>query len=342
MGKKKSSWKHKLAAVGVSFLMIAIVLLLGEAFCRLFTRINFLDNSKGLFTANRYGKSYGNTPNFEGISFGEKFNTDADGFRIDPGFSPALSTGAPAVLMLGDSVAFGTAVNDKDTIAGILRRRMPSQKIYNAAAIGYDTFDYKNVAQQVIEQKPEIKTVLLFYCLNDVNDISAQQIKQQGNSAEAAPEQPSLIRQVNDFLRSRSKLYLVIKSLLQDTQMLYFQNDLAYYRKDENVQYALRPVADLKETLDAAGVKLKVFIMPYEAQLRPNSPEDFLLPQKKVAQFMKAHNIECYDTFADFKKTASPDRLFLFGDPMHLSAEGHKLAADLVCGQLEEKCETRQ
>jgi hypothetical protein len=342
MSKKKSSWKHKLAAVLVSCFMILVVLLLAEAYCRLFTRINFLDNSRDLFTAGRYGRSYGNTPDFEGISFGEKFFTDADGFRIDPQFHSSAESGAPGILIVSDSVGFGPAVKDDATFAGYLRRAIPQENIYNSSAIGYDTFDYKNVAEAVIAKKTAIKTVVLFYCLNDLNDLSAQQIKQGAPATAQAPSgengDRSWLRSVNDFLRSRSKLYIWLKNVMQDTQMIYFRNDLAFYQKDENVEYGLQPIADLKKDLDAAGIKFKVFLLPYEAQVRPSTPEEFLLPQKKVGDYLRSHNIDCYDASADFKKSSSPRQLFLFGDPMHLSPEGHKLTAQIVCGHLEENC----
>jgi len=103
--------KNKIFAFLFSCFLIGILLLIGEVYCRFFTRINFLDNSSGLFTANRFGSSYGNTPNFEGISFGEKFVTDADGFRIDPAFE-SKPPSKDAALIIGDSVGFGPAVVD--------------------------------------------------------------------------------------------------------------------------------------------------------------------------------------------------------------------------------------
>ena len=79
---------------------------------------------------------------------------------------------------------------------------------------------------------------------------------------------------VNDYLRSRSKLYLWFKNALIDTQMFYFRSDLAFYTKgEENVKPALQPVIDLDKDLKAKGIALEVFISPYEVQLRPGVPE---------------------------------------------------------------------
>lgn len=336
---KKSTWKHKLAAVLVSCFMIIVVLLLGEAFCRLFTRINFLDNSRDLFTVDRYGRPFGNTPNFSGISFGETFHTDAEGFRADPEFKSQAPADSPAILLVGDSVTFGTGVKDSETFAEHLRHYMSDRRVYNAGVVGYDTFDYKSLTETLVKQKPEIKTVLVFYCLNDISDASAQQIKHQTTTG--VPQErgsATLIQNINDFLRSRSKLYLAVKNMLQDTQLLYFQGDLASYQKDENVTFGLQQLVELKKTLDASGIRLKVFMLPYEAQLRANAGEGAMLPQQKIGDFLRANKVDFYDTAADFKNTGWPNRLFLFGDPMHLSREGHKVAADTVCNNLGEQC----
>jgi lysophospholipase L1-like esterase len=343
MSKKKSSWKHKLAAVLVSCFIIVIVLLLGEVFCRLFfTRITFLESSRYLFTPHRFGASFGNTPNLEGLSFSEKFNTDENGFRYDPEFKSTAPKDAPAILIIGDSVSFGPGVKETETIAGRLRRALPNEQIYNASVLGYDTFDYKNVVTSVIKQKPEIKTVLLFYCLNDLSDVSAQLIRQQSETFEnpdALRERPNIARRINEYLRTRSKLYLWLRSMLYDSSRTYFLNDFLFYKQDDaELQPGLQPLADLNETLAASGIKLKVFLMPYETQLRPGSPPEYFTPQEKVAKFLKQNNIDYYDAIADFKKTDSPALLFIFGDPMHLSAEGHRLAAQTVCKELEEKC----
>src|SRR5947208_15735991 len=108
------SIKRKLGALAMSVLMILVLLGLGELYCRWFTRINFLDNISGVFTYKRYGNTYGNTPNFTGVSFGETFSTDANGFRTDGATDPHSPA---AILIMGDSVAFGPAIKDDVAIA---------------------------------------------------------------------------------------------------------------------------------------------------------------------------------------------------------------------------------
>ncbi|MEP7076862.1 MAG: hypothetical protein ABI878_13730 [Acidobacteriota bacterium] len=337
MNAKRSGWRPKLIAFLVSCLMIAMLLGAGELYCRWFTKINFLDSSVGLFTANRFGDSYGNTPNYKGESFGEVFYTDANGFRIEPEFRSTAASDAPAILIVGDSVSFGPAMRDDLTIAGHLRRSLPNERIYNSSAIGYDATSYRNVVATLIPQRPEVKSVLLFYCLNDLTDVSAADIKSQinDNGEIYATTDTSPLRTINDYLRSRSKLYLWLKNALRDTQLIYFQNDLASYQKsDKYLQDGLRPLAEIKEQLDLAGVSLKVFVLPYEAQLRKNTPPDLLVPQQKVDNFLKQNHIEFFDLTQDLQSSGDTHSLFLYGDPMHLSEKGHELVAKKVCATI--------
>ena len=301
----------------------------------MFTPINFLDNSRGMFQPKRFGNSYGNTLNFEGISFGEPFKTDANGFRVVPEFNNSLPPDAPALLILGDSVGFGPAVSDDRTIAGLLRARSPGTRVYNASAIGYDTFDYRNAGVAIIKAKPEIRSVIVLLCLNDVSDASAQLIRSQtSNTGEpAAVESGGPLRALNNFLRSRSKLYLWLKNLLRDTQLEYFRADLANYQKGEaNVDAAIRPLTELKTELDARGISMDVFILPNEAQLRQGVPLDFFLPQNMLSGAFAKNGIDFLDLTRTFLESGLRSKeLFLYGDPMHLSEAGMKIAADEIC-----------
>ncbi len=348
MEKRKPGWKQKLILLVASSLSVIAVLLAGEFYCRRFTRINFLDNSRELFAANRFGQSYGNEPNAVAYSFGEKVYIDADGFRISEQEFAAKNAlvkaaNGPAILIAGDSVAFGVGLKEEDSFAGRLRRALPGETIYNSAAIGYDAFDYKTVVEAVVAQKPEIKTVVQFYCLNDISAGSAKKILQltnQKNGIDAAPEtEPDdypVIRPINDFLRSRSKLYIFLKNALRDTQLVTFKSDYERYQTDATVEAALKPLGELEEELTAAGIRYKVFILPYEAQLRPKSPAEYLLPQKKAADVMRREAIDYYDMTPDFQKSGVPaQELYLYGDPMHLSAKGSALAAEIVARELK-------
>lgn len=332
MSNRSSFLKRKVLPLAFSVGLFVALILLGEAACRLFTDINFLDSSAGLITQNRFSGSYGNTPHFEGVSFGEAVFTDENGFRIDPRQPRNPGSGGDAVLILGDSVGFGPGLTADATIDSLMRPRLNGRRIYNASVVGYDSFDYKNAGLAIVRDKPEIKDVIIIFCLNDISGVSAREIKAKSEQTDPQPD-PSIVRRANDYLRSRSKLYLFLKNLLRDTQMIYFQGDLAEYRKgQEHVDKAIEPLRELAGELREFGASLKVFVTPYEVQLRTGSPAENLLPQRMLAEAFQKKGIEFVDVHPDFQASGSSSKeLFLYGDPMHLSRSGNEVLASTIC-----------
>lgn len=336
--KKKASFKHRLMLLLGSCLFMFALLGVGELYCRWFTRIKLLGNSRDMFVGNRYGGSYGNVPNYEGISFDTKFRTDENGFRVDPNFPDPKSN--TAVLIVGDSVSFGPGVEEPETFTGRLRRSKSDLHFYNSSVIGYGVNDYANIVNTIVPQRPEVKYVLLFYCLNDVYNSSAQQINQQvGTNAPLDPNGEGggggALRSINDTLRTRSKLYMFVKNALRDTPMSYFKADLPEYQKgQESIDADLRPLEEINGKLSASGIRFKVFVLPYAAQVRAKQEAD-LLPQKLVGNFLRQRNIDYYDTTRRFMDSGIYWRdLYIYGDPMHFSEDGHRILSEIVNEEL--------
>jgi len=338
MEEKSGHYGKKILVLAFSVLLVLTPVAAGEFYCRYFTRINFLDNSSGLFTARRFGNSYGNTPDFTGVSFGTKFWTDSEGLRIDPAVSPEPEKvgGSGAILVVGDSVVFGPALEASETIPGRLQSMMPDRRVMNAGVIGYDTADYLNETRYFIERYPDIESVVLFICLNDVNDQSAAEIRRSVERSIDTQPSRNPVRMVNDFLRSRSKLYLWFKNAVTDTQKTYFDFDAAFYDRGENfVAAAMQPVSDLNKYLNTRNKSLRVYLLPYEYQLRPEAGPEAKKPQQLITEVLRKSGVEVRDLTTDFAASGiEPRELFLFGDPMHLSSAGTLLAAKSVCPDL--------
>jgi hypothetical protein len=128
---------------------------------------------------------------------------------------------------------------------------------------------------------------------------------------------------------------LYIKNVLTDPPARYFSQDLAeYQRRIAHIDETLRPLRDIAQELSANGVTLEVFVMPYEAQLRKKQDTTFL-PQHLVDAFLRKNGISYYDAAAAFMQSRlPPGRLYLYGDPMHLSEEGHRLSFDFARAEL--------
>ncbi len=113
-----------------------------------------------------------NTPETDAFVKKHLFNTtsathDADGHRI----TLPTSTAQDIVIVMGDSVAYGAAVNDSDTLASQLQQRHPEFKFINAGVGGSGSPD--NLQRLEIELKrygSSVKSVIYLLCENDWND----------------------------------------------------------------------------------------------------------------------------------------------------------------------------
>jgi hypothetical protein len=81
--------------------------------------------------------------------------------------------------------------------------------------------------------------------------------------------------------------------------------------------------------------------MPYEAQVRTNE-EAAYLPQTLVDGFLRKNGIAYYDAAQAFVQSGLPPAsLYLYGDPMHLSEQGHRLAFQFANSELAKMMQQR-
>jgi hypothetical protein len=314
-----------------------LCLFAAEGLCRLFCLARFQGSSRNLFIARAYGESKGNTPNVEALSFGTTIFTDSHGFRVPPGDDRESAADSPALLILGDSVGFGAGVEEAATFAGRLRTALPGTVIHNSSVVGYNTHDYEAVVEHFCPRTTRVRGVVLVLCLNDLGAASARNIDtaldrvaENRDAVSKAKELP-VVRQLNEYLRSRSKLFLTLKIVLTDPQARYWATDARLYDDgasgfDDNI----RPIAAIAALLETRGLPFVVVISPYEYQLR-DGVEGAEVPQRKLTDFFNAAGIDHVDALPRFREAGKSSReLYLPGDPMHLSEKGHRVIAAII------------
>jgi hypothetical protein len=328
--------------------LLAVALLAGVAELAVwtFSSVNLVGNSKNLFVAGAWGTSHGNAPNVEAISFGQRVYTDEHGFRVPKGGDREDHGKSDAILLVGDSVGFGPAVDEGETYAGLLRARFPAQRIYNSSVIGFSTPDYRNLVDAFVPLHREVSAVVLVYCLNDVSAISARNIDRfVSHKADGAPEQSlterlrswAWINDANDYLRSRSKLYLLVRHRLLGTQTRRWQEALGLYSEDRtaDVEHAAGDIAAIAAFLKPRGIPLVVVIAPFEYQLRNPEDPDSQVPQRKLGDLLVRAGVDPIDPRPAFDASrASSDYYYLAYDAMHFSAAGHRVIADVIAEAL--------
>lgn len=348
-----------------SIVFCLLLILLFEVGVRYFTSINFLGNDSNLFIPNAYGSSKGNARNAKSMSFGVEVYTNKHGFRVNSHLEEE-TTVVSSILILGDSVGFGVGVEEKETFAGLLSAKRPDISVLNSSVIGYTVNDYENVVDYFFLAKDYKKTIdqaLLIYCLNDISSASAQIIdelfvgKASGDFSSVGANKTnsnipatrerattieknfvdrlreiSFISSANNFLRTHSKLYLLIKGLITDPQRRYWEADLSLYKSlsKQEIERRLEGIAYINNVFKNHGVEFVVVISPYEFQLRSELTASDL-PQKIVAEYLSEKNIDYIDMLPIYRKLNIESRnLFLPFDPMHLSAVGHNILFNMI------------
>jgi len=330
-----------------SLLFLIAIGALAELAVRGFSDIDLLGNSRNLFVANAYGTSNGNAPNAEASSFGKVIYTDEHGFRVPKGGLPEDVGKREAILILGDSVGFGPAVDEEDTFAGLLRKRFADRRIYNSSVIGYTASDYRNVVETFLPLHDEVKAIVLVYCLNDVVAATSENIDRHLDAQEPAQEAPKknltetlrsfrLLSDVNDYLRTRSKLYLFLRHRLLRTQLRDWKLLLEYYDpgRPTDVERSARDVAAVAAAAKARGIPLVVVLAPWEYQLRKPDDSESQIPQRRLGDLLSKEGVMFIDARPWFDAGVPSTDYFLGYDPMHFSALGHRVIAEGIAAAL--------
>ena len=257
-----------LLAILLGVLVSMLALLILEGGVRLFrSDINHQDTERALFMERKFGNSFGWLPNVSGVSFGQRFYTDKDGFR-KPERQP---DSGKSWVILGDSVAFGVGVENDNTFISLMQEARPDIRILNTAVVGYATENYRDVLLKFASES-DVTHVVLFYCLNDIYD-----------AMNVLPEKQGGVERVLGFLRRNSKLYMLMKNILSDRSKTFLQNDFHEY-EESNPRFirTVRLLTEINDILTKRKISFQVVMLPDEYQLRKRE-QGLLKPQETIA-----------------------------------------------------------
>jgi lysophospholipase L1-like esterase len=280
--------------------------------------INLQYTSAGLYKERFYSaQTDGWMPNAEGSSCGKPVKINSLGLR---GPEIDLNSDKKKILLLGDSVLFGIAMDEEETISALLRNKLDSC-IINTAVIGYATQHYVDVLRHWM-RKSKLDRVMVFFCLNDIHN-------------RADPVYRSSYSNLTEFiltqLRSRSKFYMLMKNVVSDRSKVYFLfSHQAYKAGDPDFVSGMNDLLAMKDMCDTEGIRLDVFILPYEYQLRNRGQRGIWTPQEMMGDFLKQQGIDFLMVdFPGFEGEV-PKKLYLYADGIHFSALGHRMIAEEV------------
>ncbi len=159
-------------------------------------------------------------------------NTDAEGHRITRGADEPSAAGSPTVLIVGDSYAQSTGVEDREAFPWILAHEMPLN-VVNLGVLGYGTEQELISLEAYLEAHPvlDVRDIVVFITANDFSDV-------QCNYHYLGRNKPRF-RLANGRL-DRGSFHLTLSDRLMD---------LSYFYWLANSQYALRFAPQVQEPL---------------------------------------------------------------------------------------------
>ncbi|MBN1781234.1 hypothetical protein JW948_08930 [bacterium] len=306
-------------------LNIAIIALLGlifEVSVRIFNPdIRPQGTDRDLIADSLCFDSAGLKPFSHGKSNGAMVEVDRFGFRK---YRTRIDTNKASWLLLGDSVTMGIGVEADSTFAGLLSGAGDSINILNPSLIGYDIEDYVNVFNFFViknEHHFTFERVILFWCLNDIYP-DLEDIQTPGGKLR------SLIPDILQYLRTNSRSFFYLKSIVFDRPKSYYLFDQSFYQSgNSDLLNALNRIIEIHRSCEENHIDFNIVLLPYEYQLRQPNQKNIWLPQDVMKDGLKTSDILIFDFRDHIVSGTDAKKLYLFGDGNHFSNYGHRMIA---------------
>ncbi len=334
---------------GLVVLGAVAALALGEAAARWFVPGSSVSELRSLheYRPDR-GWLYGLRPGAEGrlSAAGDAFyRINQDGFR-GPRHARPKPAGVMRVVVIGDSIAFGYAVDEASAFPRVLETQLAALvpqagiEVVNLGVGGYNAWNEVELLKDVgIRYQPDL--VLVQFCINDLNDPSvhfdAQTRLLLSTIPDAAFPNPSL-RRGSHHAPSRimawcaaSRLCALARDRWLDARRVEFG--------DAEKQAAVAPIEteagpelrwletrylEMAAAAERAGARFAVLLFPYPAQVTGRGPDPM---QERLLALAGRHGWTTIDPLPAFR-AAQAAGTSLFLDWWHPTAAGQRLAAE--------------
>jgi len=271
---------------------------------------------------------------------GSPVSTNAHGFR-GPGWVLPKPSGTFRVMVLGDSLSFGTLVGYEDTFAARLqqglRARAPGAEVILTAAGGWDTAqEVAFLEQEGVEYQPDAVVLAFYYNDYRLPAESARPVRLMPEGR--VDERPAWMRWVPyrfvytvkrsalvTLLRNRFANFLAGRTAQQDFYHALMENQLELER-EERIVAVHQMLTRMEAICDARGVRLLVAHLPPINLFRyPRGSRAYVA---HLERFCREHGLQFLDLSDRFWRERKPDALYLYPWDAHLSPRGHAVVAE--------------
>ena len=270
--------------------------------------------------------------NVETLVFGKKVFLDQYGYRV-PYKEFVYKKNENNIIFIGDSVLFGSGVNEEETFVGRLRKDNEDKSYVNAAIIGND------VSENLSDIKKNYKLFgnSNFFIILTLDDIINRKPTEKGNDEDEKNvnliqrlKNNYFLNKINLFLRTKSYTYLWLKGIVTNPSKRYFFESFDHYNDEEKINFFNTKLDEIKNFENSENINIKFIILPYEYQTRNYCESKFLLPQEKILKVFEERKIDYINLTKNFCNHSNPKKLYLNFDPVHLSIRGHDLVFKLI------------
>tara|TARA_X000000950_G_scaffold284416_1_gene387475 strand:+ start:719 stop:1693 length:975 start_codon:yes stop_codon:yes gene_type:complete len=317
----------------INMLVIFLIIITGEVLLRVFGNITIHGISKGII--NYKDKPVFNYPNISNKkAFGKIIYTDSNGFRISN--INQKKRNKKNIYFVGGSVTFGKGVEQENTFTGILNSQIREYNIINAGVVGSNLENNIKIIKKKIEKK-NLENIFINFSLDDlvsIDDMIAFEKKKSNKkfSFYEKIKKNSFIIYINNFIRTKSIIYITLKGYFFKTDEVYYQQAINLYKSENNLKFLEKLIEDISELENNSKI---VFIMiPYNYQIRKGNCKQDDLAEKEIVKAMANKNIKLIRLKKNFCEDKNPDKIFFSFDPAHLSNYGHKLVAKILMMRL--------
>ena len=260
--------------------------------------------------------------------------TDDYGFRV-PKKSFSYDLNKNFYFVLGDSVTYGVGVNEQSSFIG-LQKKNNKINILNSAIFGHNLKSYLYLLKRGEKEfENKIEKVIIFLCLNDIVPyqgvvFNKNPKNQTSKTFKETLYSNQLLLKVNIFLREKSALFVLLKSIFTNPVKRHYNYMSKMYDSNENLKNFEKYIYEINKITLVNNLKVEFVLLPYAYQVKNNCAQKFLKPQNEIDKIFSNLKIKLTDYTQNFCLISNKNELFLPYDPVHLSKYGHKYVSDLL------------
>ena len=314
----------------INLLVIVLIIVSGEVLIRSFLDITVHGISRGII--NYKGKPVFNFPNISGNkAFGKKVYTDLNGFRVTEKFINEKKN-KKNIYFVGGSVTFGKGVEQENTFSGILNKEINEFNIINAGVVGSNLENnFEIVKNKVIEKN--LENIFINFSLDDLSRIDeiinfTNEKQNKPNTILAKLKNNKILVYVNNFIRTKSVIYIMMKGFIFNSEKAYYENAKNLYKIDKNLKTLDGLINDISK--HKLGKKIIFIMIPYSFQLKDKNCEINDTAEKKIIKIFSGTDLKLIRLKKSFCENENKNKIFFKFDPAHLSKYGHSLVADVL------------